>query len=986
MIKVLHIVEYLYQGGIERLLEQFASCSNSKSLEVEHLFFAYEMDSFRGMAEQIRQQGKKVFIYKKAPGHDNVVVKKISEIVKEEGVSIIHTHDFGPTEYAVRMKIKSPWLKLVHTHHTIHHFIINPKYRFFFQFASYFYNKIITVSDFVQDTLKESCPRSKNIFQTIYNGVDPDHFKKCSNEAFLTHDKLRLINISRISKEKNLIYLLKTCKKLKEQNIDFVLHHVGSGTKEAEKEVHDFIHQHHLEKDIILHGFCEDVTPILKEADIFISSSLTEGHPVAVLEAMASSKVCFCSDIPAHRLLPNKVINFFDLTDDNALIYPLKNFYNNLPRYQNMVEHAKKEVEKRFSIDRMLNEYGTIYKTLVIKSKRSLILKPIALSFDIEDWFCVRNMKELYPLPKWENLEPRVIEPVNFILTELKNRDIKATFFTLGWIAEKYPELVKKIAADGHEIATHGYSHKPIDLMGPSEFEEDLKKSIQVLESITNKKIRGFRAPSFSVTKKTYWALSVMKKCGIEYDSSIYPTKHPDYGISDFPQKIQNIQVSSKDFGEEIVEYPLTSFNIFGKKLPISGGGYFRLYPYWLSSFLLRRVNRKRDCILYFHPWEFDYYQPRIKLPLTKKFRHYVGLKSNPKKFKKLLRQFKFTTVENILKNKGHLLLIFTMMTLSVAHALELPLLKNDEKSFFKSHFVREETNDAYVGNFTQRKILFTYRNHRRDIFWPYQSSVERAIDLGVDLESFEGKHPYYDFDYSGSSFLVMSGFKNSKNLYIDFGLGLHALKEGNKGHAFSSPKFASNIKFKKGKFYFLNELKYDLVYQEQIFPAGIDQKMRALTLSPQMIYRFNSFLNNKTTFQVKRFSDNNEKREVGNSTSLSYSTYTYSLGLSYDVSYKNYRHEKESYHNPGYTLAPTINFSYYPTEELGLETSYSVSRSKDLNENLWSSEYTFSADLFIGNREEISTLINYTYTGPFTDEDYAWRSNEISAKVQQSF
>ncbi len=265
-----------------------------------------------------------------------------------------------------------------------------------------------------------------------------------------------------------------------------------------------------------------------------------------------------------------------------------------------------------------------------------------ALSFDIEDWFTVRNMREVISETDWDKQEFRVNIGLDFILSELEKKNTKATFFILGWVAEKDPEIVLKIKRGGHEIGTHGYSHKPIDLMTKEEFKADLKKSLEILENISGAKVLGFRAPSFSVTKKTWWALDVIKELGLYYDSSIFTTVHPDYGVADFPRNVSEVN--------SLIEVPMKNASILGLSIPFCGGGYFRLLPYFMTKLSLKHVLKSESVVMYFHPWEFDSFQPKVEMSFFKKFRHYVGLGRNQNKFSKLLNDFEFTTVENLIK------------------------------------------------------------------------------------------------------------------------------------------------------------------------------------------------------------------------------------------------------------------------------------------------------------------------------------------------
>lgn len=268
---------------------------------------------------------------------------------------------------------------------------------------------------------------------------------------------------------------------------------------------------------------------------------------------------------------------------------------------------------------------------------------PIALSFDVEDWFTVRNMRDFISDDQWDEQEQRVDVGMNFILDALKEKNIKSTFFILGWVADRCPELVKRISDEGHEIACHGYQHTPVDLLTPEAFEADLRKAIKAIEAVTGQVPKGFRAPSFSITKKTAWAIPILKNCGIEYDSSIFTTTHPDYGVQDFPTKVTSTH--------DLVEVPLVRSTLFGAKVPVCGGGYFRMLPYSFTKAALDQDLKTSPMVMYFHPWEFDPEQPQMDLPMVKSFRHYVGLKKNREKFMSLLNDYSFITMEQLVAN-----------------------------------------------------------------------------------------------------------------------------------------------------------------------------------------------------------------------------------------------------------------------------------------------------------------------------------------------
>ena len=267
-----------------------------------------------------------------------------------------------------------------------------------------------------------------------------------------------------------------------------------------------------------------------------------------------------------------------------------------------------------------------------------------ALSIDVEDWYCVYNLSGVIQKKEWHKYESRVLSNTEKLLSILKTHNTKATFFILGWIAEKYPAIVRKIDEEGHEIATHGYSHTLLTSLTPDEFDKDLARSIEIIKKCTNQDIIGFRAPSFSITAKTLWALDILVKHGIQYDSSIFPIGfHPDYGVNKSP--LQPYQI-----GENIIEFPLSCFEVLGGRFPCCGGGYFRLFPYFYTRFGINQCNRNgRPVVFYLHPWEIDPDQPRVKLPFFKKIRHYSNLAETEKRLRRLLQDFRFATIKSVL-------------------------------------------------------------------------------------------------------------------------------------------------------------------------------------------------------------------------------------------------------------------------------------------------------------------------------------------------
>jgi polysaccharide deacetylase family protein (PEP-CTERM system associated) len=259
--------------------------------------------------------------------------------------------------------------------------------------------------------------------------------------------------------------------------------------------------------------------------------------------------------------------------------------------------------------------------------------KVVLLSFDVEDWFQVENLRAIFPPSKWEECESRVVENTEKILNLLNKYKVKATFFVLGWIAERFPGLVKMIHSDGHEIASHGYGHILNYNLTHEEIFEDIRKSKEILESIIDEKILGYRAPNFSITEEVIDALN---ENGFLYDSSYHPfSKNKRYGQLGIN--------SQKPFvlKEKLLEIPLSVWKRGKIELSIAGGGYFRLYPFSLYRKLVLSYMKDHDLlVMYFHPWEFDPDQPKVNnIPWFNKFRHYVGLRRTHLKLEKFLQE-----------------------------------------------------------------------------------------------------------------------------------------------------------------------------------------------------------------------------------------------------------------------------------------------------------------------------------------------------------
>jgi polysaccharide deacetylase family protein (PEP-CTERM system associated) len=272
-----------------------------------------------------------------------------------------------------------------------------------------------------------------------------------------------------------------------------------------------------------------------------------------------------------------------------------------------------------------------------------------ALTIDLEDYFTVEAFRERIRFADWENYEIRVEIGLGRILGLLARHQVRATFFVLGWIAERRPELVKRLHDGGHEIACHGYRHEAIHHQSVEEFRQDVRRAKAILEGIINEPVVGYRAPTFSVTQRTLWALSALVDEGYQYDSSIYPIVHDRYGIPTHRRGFHWIDFPN---GRAILELPLTTAVVGGRNIPFGGGGYLRIYPLWLTRWLLRRLNERegRPAVVYLHPWELDPEQPRQQVGLAQGFRHYYNLRSVERKLDRLLREFRFVPIRDMVR------------------------------------------------------------------------------------------------------------------------------------------------------------------------------------------------------------------------------------------------------------------------------------------------------------------------------------------------
>ena len=274
-----------------------------------------------------------------------------------------------------------------------------------------------------------------------------------------------------------------------------------------------------------------------------------------------------------------------------------------------------------------------------------------ALTVDVEDYFQVSAFAENIDQKDWDSHPLRVENNTRKLLDMFDAYQLKATFFVLGWVAERQRDLVLEIAKRGHEVACHGYSHQLVYNQSADVFRQETVRAKNILEDIIQQPVRGYRAASYSITEKSEWALDILAESGFIYDSSIFPVRHDRYGMPDTPEHPYRLKTPA---GHSIIEFPLSTAKIINYRLPIAGGGYFRLYPYWLSKMGLQQINRQqKPFIFYLHPWEIDPEQPRIAASWFSRFRHYNNLDKCEARLRNLMTDFKFGTTWDVLNRLG---------------------------------------------------------------------------------------------------------------------------------------------------------------------------------------------------------------------------------------------------------------------------------------------------------------------------------------------
>jgi polysaccharide deacetylase family protein (PEP-CTERM system associated) len=277
-------------------------------------------------------------------------------------------------------------------------------------------------------------------------------------------------------------------------------------------------------------------------------------------------------------------------------------------------------------------------------------LSPIinAMTVDVEDYFHVAALASSIDRSRWDDMEYRAEASTRRLLDLFDESSIRATFFVLGWVAKRSPDLIRDIHRRGHEVASHGMSHKLVYNQTPEEFASETYESKALLEGIIGERVLGYRASTYSITRRSLWALDILSEAGFTYDSSIFPIRHDLYGIPDASVVPSRMRTPK---GASIVEFPMSTAPMLGARLPVSGGGYFRLLPYWLTRAGLRKLNDEfeRPFIFYLHPWEVDPGQPRVRAGWKSRLRHYTNLGRCEARLRRLIKEFRFGRVRDVL-------------------------------------------------------------------------------------------------------------------------------------------------------------------------------------------------------------------------------------------------------------------------------------------------------------------------------------------------
>jgi len=273
-----------------------------------------------------------------------------------------------------------------------------------------------------------------------------------------------------------------------------------------------------------------------------------------------------------------------------------------------------------------------------------------AMTVDVEDYFQVSAFESVIKFEDWDQYPCHIQRNVDRILELFSLSGTRGTFFILGWIAKRYPDVVRAVVAGGHEVASHGYAHVRVTMQSPSEFKRDVDYSKGILEDLSGQEVKGFRAPTFSINSENVWAVDILAECGYRYSSSIYPIRSDLYGMPEAPR------FAFQHWDTGLLEIPITTLPLFHKNCPCGGGGYFRLFPYLFSRWALRRVNQREQqpAVFYFHPWELDCDQPRQRgIGARARFRHYTNIGRMDARLTRLLRDFHWSRIDDVFLGTG---------------------------------------------------------------------------------------------------------------------------------------------------------------------------------------------------------------------------------------------------------------------------------------------------------------------------------------------
>lgn len=580
-----------------------------------------------------------------------ILHKKIFRRIKEEKFDLIYVYSSSMGQYVLNVRnipkiidfadIDShKWLQYAkHTlpPHSLIYYLEWLKLRRYEQLLSRKFEHSVVISE-----------NEKNIFcadnqnkeaSVVANGVDYEYFKP--NPA--PYDPKRIVFLGAMDYFANVDGVLYFYKKIlpliRKEVSDIKFYIVGSRPAQA-------ISQLKKDKNVTVTGFVEDVRPYLKSSCVsIVPLRIAQGLQNKVLEAMAMGVPVVSTSQAIKGIGPEIGKEVLCGDNDSDFAHNVIALIKNQDLRQQIGQNGRRLVETKYSWNGNLQKLENIILEAAhngVKSKVENIL-----TVDVEDWFHICGVSSIGDINCWEKYESRIKDNLKYLLNILDDYNAKGTFFILGWIAERFPEIISEIERRGHEIATHGYAHELVYEQTPKEFAVDLEKSLRVLSAITKQKILGYRAPSFSITKGSLWALDILSQHGLQYDSSVFPTTRTDGGLPGaqiFPYRI------SLHNGNKLWEFPVSVMHIFKFRLVYSGGGYFRLIPYSLIKSEIQRANKKgRPSLVYLHPREIDVGQPRLPMPWKRRFKCYVNIQHTESKLRRLLCDFSFTTCRDIL-------------------------------------------------------------------------------------------------------------------------------------------------------------------------------------------------------------------------------------------------------------------------------------------------------------------------------------------------